>query len=69
MENTYLPTGVAMLDKLLKNGIPAGKLTMLVGQRQEPTIPFLRRCLCTQIIGQGDCRLGEIVRQVRMDNL
>jgi KaiC/GvpD/RAD55 family RecA-like ATPase len=69
MENTYIPTGVAMLDKLLKNGMPAGKLTMLVGQKQEPTISFLRRCLCTQIISQGDCRLGEIVRQVRMDNL
>ena len=69
MENNYLPTGVVILDKLLKNGIPAGKLTMLVGQNQEPTVPFLRRCLCTQLIVQGDCKLGEIVRHVRMENL
>jgi hypothetical protein len=65
MENTHIPTGVTMLEKLLKTGIPMGKLTMLVGQSQEPTIPFLRRCLCTQLIGQGECNMGEVVKKVR----
>ena len=65
MENTYLPTGVTMLEKLMKSGIPMGKITMLVGQSQEPTLPFLRRCLCTQLISQGECKMGEVVRKVR----
>jgi hypothetical protein len=69
MKNTYLPSGVTMLEKLLKSGVPVNKTISLVNQKQEPTVPFIRRCLCTQLIVQGDCKLGEIVRHVRMENL
>ena len=52
------------LKGLLELGISPKKISQLVDNEKEP-IPVLRRCLCTQLVTQGDCKLHDVVKQVK----
>ena len=58
----------ALVKGLLQNGITPKKLNRLIESKgKEPSGPYLRKCLCTQIVSQGDCKLKEVVKQVRLN--
>ena len=60
-----------LLTRLLQLGNTPSKINQLISTEypslfvKEPT-SALRKCLCTQLVTQGDCALKDIVRQVRL---
>ena len=51
---------VSLLKELVKRGGNLQKLKNIQTSNQ------LRSCLCTQIVSQGECKLTEIVKRVRL---
>jgi len=49
-----------LLKELIKRGGNLQKLKNIQTENQ------LRSCLCTQIVSQGECKLTEIVKTVRL---
>lgn len=55
-----------ILDKLVESGLPLYKIHTLL-QKKGDKEKILRECLCTQIISQNNCQLGELVRQTKLN--
>ena len=51
-------------NKMLTFGLPLRKIHTLTNPKANP-----RRCLCTQLLNQGDCLLKDIVEHVRKNEL
>ncbi len=54
------------LKVLLEIGFSPKKISQLVDNEKEP-MPVLRKCLCTQLVTQGDCKLHDVVKQIQSD--
>ena len=54
-----------ILDKLVELGLPLRKIHTLL-QKDGDKEKILRECLCTQLISQNNCQLGDIVRQAKI---
>lgn len=50
-----------LLKELIRHGGNPNKLKNISTNKQ------LRSCLCVQIVSQGECKLTEIVKQVRLN--
>lgn len=56
-----------ILDKLIENGLSINKINSLL-EKDINKEKVLRECLCIQIISQNNCQLGELIRQIRLNN-
>jgi hypothetical protein len=59
-----------LLTRLLQLGNTPFKINQMIteqmiSEKKDPEI-VLRRCLCTQLVTQGDCALKDVVKQVRL---
>jgi hypothetical protein len=59
-----------LLTRLLQLGNTPFKINQMISEQmiseqKDPTL-VLRKCLCTQLVTQGDCALKDVVRQVRL---
>lgn len=54
-----------LLTRLLQLGNTPFKINQMINGEKEPTL-VLRKCLCTQLVTQGDCALKDVVKQVRL---
>lgn len=57
------------LKRILEGGLPLQKLSVIMSSPIKPTPSFLRSCMCTQILSQGDCKLTEIAKIARLNGL
>lgn len=55
----------SLVKGLVQSGLPKAKLNNLIMVNGDNP-KMLRRCLCTQLLSQGDCELKEVVKQVRL---
>ena len=54
-----------LLTRLLQLGNTPFKINQMISGQKDPTL-VLRKCLCTQLVTQGDCVLKDVVRQVTL---
>ena len=57
-----------LFNKLVETGIPMGKMVVLIGKSEKPTVD-MRKYLCMRLVSQDKCQLSELVKEIKYKTL
>lgn len=69
MKKIKLTTGVSFIDLLQSGGYAVGELGIIMRPSMERKTSTTTACVCHMIREMGDCKLNEVVKQVKQNKL